>query len=76
MKYGYLTLILPINFCPKMLSAFTFAAYSQMHFELLLIMDANTMNPDQTNPKDTLANSEEPDEMPQTHHLIKVCTVC
>ena len=30
------------------------------------------MNPDQTAPKDTLANSEEPDEMLQMQHFIRV----
>ena len=34
-----------------MLSALLFAAYIQVHFRLNIIMEANTMNPDQTAPK-------------------------
>ena len=34
------------------------------------------MNTDQTAPKDTLANSEDPDEIPQMQHFIRVYTVC
>ena len=40
---------------PKMLSAFYncyIYIYIQMSFRLLLIMEANTMNPDQTAPKE------------------------
>ena len=40
-----LILIMPINFLLKILSAFYIC------FKLLLIMEANTMNPDQTAPK-------------------------
>ena len=36
-------------FCPEM-SAFSSAAYIQVHFRLNFIMEANTMNPDQTAP--------------------------
>ena len=34
----------------KLLSAFMFAAYIQVHVRLDVIMEANTMNPDQTAP--------------------------
>ena len=44
-----LTLIPPMKIVLKM-SAFESAAYIQMHFRLLLIMEANTKNPDQTAP--------------------------
>ena len=38
-----------ISFWSKNMSAF-YAAYIQMHFRFLLIMKANTMNPDRTAP--------------------------
>ena len=43
-----LTLILSINFCPENVVCFL---HLQVHFRLILIMEANTMNPDQTAPE-------------------------
>ena len=39
--------------CPEKMSALTPAACFQVHFRLDFIMEANTMNPDQTAPKAT-----------------------
>ena len=44
----------PYSFYLKMSSAFYAAAYIQMHFRPLLVMEGNTMNPDQTAPKSDL----------------------
>ena len=41
-----LTLIPPLFFVLKMLSAFMSAAYIQVHFRLDFFMKANNMNPD------------------------------
>ena len=41
-----------IVFILKILSAFTSAAYIQVQFRLDFIMEANTMNPDQTASKE------------------------
>ena len=43
--------LIPPIFCPeKCHPSFTSAAYIQVHFRLDLIMEANTINPDQTAP--------------------------
>ena len=44
------TLIPPIFLYNKYFLLFTSAAYIQVHFKLNLIMEANTMNPDQMFP--------------------------
>ena len=46
----HLTGILPMTFFLNMSSAFTSAAKIHLHFRKLLIIELNTMNPDQTAP--------------------------
>ena len=49
--FNHLALILPIILSRKCCLLFTSAAYIQIDFRILLIMESYTMNPDQTAPE-------------------------